>query len=166
MKGDTLDTKASLPRKVQIAVIGASESTEEEELIAYQVGNLLGDLRVILLTGGRGGVMEAASRGAHEAGGVVVGILPGIRGNQFLDISIRTNMNHGRNMILIESADAVIAVGGSYGTLSEIALALRTDTPVYGLKTWDIPGIHSCNDPEDAVKRALKYCVSNSKTQG
>ena len=106
--------------------------------------------------------MEAASKGAHDAGGLVVGIVPGSEGNQFLEIIIKTEMGHARNVILIESADAVIAVGGSYGTLSEIAVALRTHTPVYGLNTWKISGVHHCTDPPGSGGDSIiEYQIKN-----
>jgi hypothetical protein len=100
--------------------------------------------------------MEAACKGAQEAGGTTVGILPGTDGgNPYLGITIRTGLGHARNVLVVLSADAVIAVGGSYGTLSEIAIALRTGRPVYGVNTWDIEGVISCSSPEDAVMRAV-----------
>lgn len=114
--------------------------------------------------GGLGGVMEAACRGAKEAGGTTVGILPGTEGgNPHLDITIRTGLGHARNILVVLSADAVIAVGGSYGTLSEIAIALRTGRPVYGINTWDIEGVTPCSSPEDAVTRAM-YDAGRSTT--
>jgi uncharacterized protein (TIGR00725 family) len=141
----------------QIAVIGAAQASVAEIDLAQRVGELIATQGCILLTGGRGGVMEAASKGAHMAGGLVVGIVPGSDGNTYLDIIIRTQMGHARNVILVESADAIIAVGGSYGTLSEIGIALRIDKPVFGLKTWDIPGLKPCNDPDDAVQGAIRF---------
>jgi len=143
--------------KYQIAVIGAAQANVAEIDLAQQVGELIATQGCILLTGGRGGVMEAASKGAHMAGGLVVGIVPGSEGNPYLDIVIRTQMGHARNVILVESADAIIAVGGSYGTLSEIGIALRIEKPVFGLKTWDIPGLKPCNDPGDAVQGAIRF---------
>ena len=98
--------------------------------LAFRVGILIAKEGCILLSGGRGGVMEAASRGASETGGLVVGIVPGSEGNHYLDVTIRTQMGHARNAIIVESADAIIAVSGSYGTLSEIGVALRIGKPV------------------------------------
>ncbi|HWQ64035.1 MAG TPA: TIGR00725 family protein [Methanospirillum sp.] len=147
-------------RRYQIAVIGAAEAKEWEKELAFSVGRLIATEGCILLTGGRGGVMEAASRGASEAGGFVAGIVPGSEGNEYLDLIVKTQMGQARNVILVESADAVIAVSGSYGTLSEIGVSLRIGTPVFGIKTWDIPGLISCQTPEEAVQGAVEFCKS------
>jgi uncharacterized protein (TIGR00725 family) len=141
---------------MQIAVIGHGQATDEEREAAHAAGRLIAGTGAVLVCGGLGGVMEAACRGAKEAGGTTVGILPGTEGgNPYLDISIRTGLGHARNVLVVLSADAVIAVGGSHGTLSEIAIALRTGRPVYGITTWDIEGVMPCTSPEDAVKRAV-----------
>jgi uncharacterized protein (TIGR00725 family) len=147
-------------RRYQIAVIGAAEAKEWETELAFSVGRLVAAEGCILLTGGRGGVMEAASRGASEAGGFVAGIVPGSEGNEYLDLIVKTQMGQARNVILVESADAIIAVSGSYGTLSEIGVSLRIGTPVFGIKTWDIPGLISCQTPEEAVQGAVEFCKS------
>jgi uncharacterized protein (TIGR00725 family) len=140
----------------QIAVIGAVDADPREMATADAVGALVAKHGAVLVCGGLGGVMDAACRGAKEAGGTTVGILPGTEGgNPYLDISIRTGLGHARNILVVLSADAVIAVGGSYGTLSEIALALRTGRPVYGINTWDIEGVLSCSSPEEAVTQAV-----------
>jgi hypothetical protein len=100
--------------------------------------------------------MEAACRGAKESGGTTVGILPDTGGgNPFLDVVIRTGMGYGRNVVLVQSADAVVAIGGGYGTLSEIALALKAGKQVFGYRTWDIRGVVKCGTPEEAVTRAV-----------
>jgi uncharacterized protein (TIGR00725 family) len=100
--------------------------------------------------------MEAACRGAKEAGGTTVSILPGTEGgNPYLDVTIRTGLGHARNILVVLSADAVIAVGGSHGTLSEIAIALKTGRPVYGITSWDIEGVMPCSSPEEAVSRTV-----------
>ncbi|MDD1683914.1 MAG: TIGR00725 family protein [Methanoregula sp.] len=141
----------------QIAVIGAVDADPQETETADAVGALVAKHGAVLVCGGLGGVMEAACRGAKEAGGTTVGILPGTEGgNPYLDIIIRTGLGHARNILVVLSADAVIAVGGSYGTLSEIAFALRTGRPVYGINTWDIEGVVSCSSPEEAVTRAVR----------
>jgi hypothetical protein len=106
--------------------------------------------------------MEAACRGAKEAGGTTVGILPGTEGgNPHLDITIRTGLGLARNILVVLSADAVIAIGGSYGTLSEIAIALKAGRQVYGINTWDIEGVHTCSSTEDAVTRAVECARSH-----
>jgi hypothetical protein len=141
---------------MQIAVVGHTQATPEEYEAAYATGRMIAGNGAVLVCGGLGGVMEAACRGAQEAGGTTVGILPGMEGgNPYLDITIRTGLGHARNVLVMLSADAVIAIGGKYGTLSEIAIALKAGRPVYGLDTWDIEGVISCSSPEDAVIRAV-----------
>ena len=141
---------------MQIAVIGASECTNNEYEDARALGQILARSGVIILTGGRGGVMEAACRGAMECGGFTVGVLPTTGGgNQYLAATIRTGLGHARNVVLVQSADVVIAIGGSYGTLSEIAVALKCGIPVIAIRSWDIPGVIRACNPEDAARRAL-----------
>jgi len=142
---------------VQVAVIGAADCTAEEYESARSVGRFIAENHATLICGGLGGVMEAACRGARENEGRTVGIVPDISdGNGYLDIVIRTGLGHARNVLVVHSADAVIAIGGSHGALSEIALALKTRHPVFGLKTWDIPGVKKCVDPKDAVTMAVR----------
>ncbi|OPY37125.1 MAG: putative lysine decarboxylase [Methanoregula sp. PtaU1.Bin051] len=141
---------------MQIAVIGAGACTEHEQSAAYIIGRILAENHATLICGGLGGVMEAACRGAREHGGHTVGIMPDERdGNPYLDTVIRTDMGHARNIIVIQSADAVIAVGGKAGTLSEIAIALKINKPVFGYRTWDIDGIVDCPTAEEAAFRAV-----------
>ena len=142
---------------MQIAVIGRGDCSDEECRAAEAVGRLIAGNRATVCCGGLGGVMEAACRGAKEAGGMTVGILPDTGdGNPYLDVVIRTGMGHARNIVLVNSADAVIAVGGGYGTLSEIAVGLKTGKPVFGLRTWKIEGVAACATPEEAVTRAVR----------
>ena len=139
---------------MQIAVIGAADTTAEEYATAHAVGAMIAS-RGTLVCGGLGGVMEASCKGAQEQGGLTVGILPDTSdGNPYLNVIIRTGLGHARNVLVVQSADVVIAVGGSYGTLSEIAIALKMKCPVYGLNTWDIAGVVQCATPEEAVERA------------
>ena len=141
-----------------VAVVGASDATPEQERDAETVGRLLAEGGATVVTGGRGGVMAGASRGASGAGGTAVGILPGTdRGeaNEFVSVAIPTGLGELRNGLVIRAADVVVAVGGAYGTLSEIALALRAGTPVIGLGTWAIDGIERADSPEQAAARAL-----------
>jgi uncharacterized protein (TIGR00725 family) len=141
---------------MQIAVIGKEECTEEEYGAARTAGSLIAAGHAVLCCGGRGGVMEAACRGAKDKGGTTVGILPDTgQGNPFLDIVIRTGMGHARNVILVQSADAVVAIGGGYGTLSEIAIALKAGKEVFGYRTWEIGGVTACSTPGEAVSRAI-----------
>jgi uncharacterized protein (TIGR00725 family) len=140
---------------MQIGVIGAADAGAEEYAAAREVGRRIAG-QATLVCGGLGGVMEAACRGAREHGGRTVGIVPDTgNGNPYLDVIIRTGLGHARNVLVVQSADAVIAIGGSHGTLSEIALALKMQRPVFGLRTWDIEGVVPCAGPEDAVERAL-----------
>src|SRR6266849_7787096 len=124
-----------------IGVIGEGTCSKRTAALARRVGDAVARAGAVLISGGRGGVMEAASRGAAEAGGVVVGILPGFRrqeANRWVTVPIVTGMDQARNVVLVRSCDALIAVGGSYGTLSEIALAMKLGIPVIGLATWKL----------------------------
>ena len=141
----------------QIAVIGAADTKPEEYEAAQVVGSLIAKNHETLVCGGLYGVMEAACKGAKEEEGLTIGIVPDTgEGNQYLDIVIRTGLGHARNVLVAQSADAVIAIGGSYGTLSEIAIALKIKRPVFGVKTWDIEGVVTCATPEEAVIRAVR----------
>jgi uncharacterized protein (TIGR00725 family) len=123
------------------------------------VGRALGERGVALVCGGLGGVMEAACRGAKGAGGATIGILPGsdrAAANEFVDVAIPTGLGEARNALVVRAADAVIAVGGGYGTLSEIALALKAGKRVVGLDTWDIDGVEAVDSPVAAVEAVLR----------
>jgi uncharacterized protein (TIGR00725 family) len=141
-----------------IGVIGAGEVTEDEYTAAFETGREIALRKFTLVCGGMGGVMEAACRGAKSEGGLTVGIIPGESGkeaNPYVDIPIVTGMGHGRNIIVVRSSDAIIAIGGSFGTLSEIAFALRLGIPVVGIKTWDVSSdIKKADDPREAVEMA------------
>jgi len=148
-----------------VAVIGGSAPTVEEAAAAEAVGRALAEGGAILICGGRGGVMEAACRGAKAASGLTIGILPGTdRGeaNPYVDVPIVTGIGEARNGIIARTAQAVIAIGGSYGTLSEIGFALAFGVPVVGLGTWEVrreghppvPIIHAAT-PEEAASHAL-----------
>lgn len=142
---------------MQIAVAGGAQASPDEYETARAIGRLIAEKGAVLLCGGLGGVMEAACRGAREQGGTTIGIISGTGdGNPFLDIVIRTGLGHGRNVLVAQSGDAMIAVGGSYGTLSEIAIALKTGCPVFGLSTWEIEGVVACTTPDEAVERAVE----------
>ena len=152
---------------MQIAVTGAAETSRQEYETAYAVGRLIAENRAVLVCGGLGGVMEAACRGARDCGGTTVGSIAGTGdGNPYLDIVIRTGLGHGRNILVAQSGDAMIAVGGRYGTLSEIAISLKTGCPVFGLSTWDIEGVVKCGTPEEAVKRAVGAAGTRSPRAG
>jgi uncharacterized protein (TIGR00725 family) len=112
----------------------------------------------VLVCGGLGGAMEAACRGAKEAGGTTLGVLPGVdRGeaNPYVDIAVPTGLGQGRNLVIVHTADALIAVGGGYGTLSEIALALRAGKPVIGVGSWEVAGVVAAGTAEAAVAAAF-----------
>ena len=149
-----------------IGVIGGAAPTKEEAATAEVVGRALAEAGAVLVCGGMGGVMAAACRGAKSAGGLTIGILPGTdRGeaNPYVDIPIVTGLRCARNVIVVRTAQAVIVVGGSYGTLSEIAFALSFGKPVVGLGTWEMQRegyppapIVRASTPEEAVERALE----------
>jgi uncharacterized protein (TIGR00725 family) len=145
-----------------IAVIGASKPTPDQERAAEEVGRELGAAGAIVITGGGQGVMAAASRGAREAGAVVVGILPGLdrrAANEWVSVAVPTGLGELRNGLIIRAADAAVAVGGAYGTLSEIALALSAGLGVVGIDTWAIDGLEVAGSPEAAVRRALELAA-------
>lgn len=127
-----------------VAVVGPGQPDDPGILAAaHQVGAGLAAAGFTVVTGGLGGVMAAASQGAHDAGGFVVGILPGddpAAANEFVDVAVPTGMGEGRNLLIVRMADVVVAIGGSWGTLSEIALARRRDTPVVCLAGWQVTG--------------------------
>jgi uncharacterized protein (TIGR00725 family) len=151
---------------VRVGVVGEGVCSRATAALAERVGRALAAAGAIVLCGGLGGVMEAASRGAARAGGTVVGLLPGFESrdaNRWVTIPIVTGMDQARNVILVRSCDAIIAVGGRYGTLSEIALALKLGKPVVGLGTWRLAQpegrrvpILRANTPDAAAALALR----------
>ncbi len=141
--------------KPVVGVIGASRCTPQEYERAYKLGKGIARLGAPLVCGGLGGVMEAASKGAQEEGGLVVGIIPQSHpgeANPYVTVAVATGMGHARNSIIVNTARVLVAVGGEYGTLSEIALALKGGKLVLGLETWDIPGIVRVSSVEEALK--------------
>lgn len=141
---------------MQIGVIGGAECDPYPEVLAEETGRLIAESGAVLVCGGRGGVMEAACRGARKEEGITIGIMPDkSEGNSYLGIVIKTNLGIARNALVIGSSDAVISIGGGYGTLSEIAIALKEKVPVFGIDTWDIPGIKQCKTPAEAVSKAV-----------
>ena len=143
-----------------ISVIGAGSCDNTTYAMAEDVGRIVARGGAILITGGLGGVMEAASKGANEAGGTAIGILPGFSkkdANAYVTVPLTTGLSHARNVIIVRSADAVIAVAGEYGTLSEIAIALKLGKPVIGINTWEnIEGVVKADNAEDAVAKAFE----------
>jgi len=138
-----------------VAVCGPEPAPEHVAAQAESVGRALAQAGAVIVCGGLGGAMEAAARGAAAAGGVVIGILPGAdraAANPHVTVALPTGMGEMRNALIVRAADALIAVGGEYGTLSEIALALKAGKPVVGLGTWVLA--RSTGDPVEAIVRA------------
>ena len=156
-----------MARRIQIAVCGSSRSDDDLDAQAAEVGRLLAEAGAVVVCGGREGIMSAVSRAASEAGGEVIGILMADdldSGNEHLTHVVATGIGQARNLAVVASADAVIAIGGEWGTLSEIAFARRLERPVITLDSWRLqgrgpmakpPGIAVASDPADAVARAL-----------
>ena len=152
-----------------IAVIGDSVCPPEVSALAEEVGRELARRGAIVVCGGLGGVMAAACKGAREAGGVTVGILPGASrhdANPYVAVPIPTGLGQARNVLVVQSAQAVIAVHGEYGTLSEIGHALKLGIPVIGLKTWQLvkegaerSAIVRAEPPRQAVQQALELAL-------
>ena len=159
-----------------IAVVGASDCSPGEAELAEAVGRGLAEAGATLICGGRGGVMAAACRGARAAGGLTIGVLPGIsaaEANPDVDIPIVTGLGEARNVIIVRTAQAVIAVGGEFGTLSEIAFALKLGRPVIGLETWQSAkrgqpsqAIVDAATPHEAVRLALATCAAFRRSRG
>jgi hypothetical protein len=153
-----------------VAVVGGGDAGPEALVAAEEVGRHLAMRGAVVVCGGLGGVMEAACRGAKAEGGTTVGILPsGDRGhaNPYVDVAVATGMGEARNALVVRAVDVVVAVDGEFGTLSEIALALRTGVPVVGIETWElsiggqeVDAILRVHDPVAAVEAALALAAS------
>jgi len=143
-----------------VSVIGGEHCSKEIYEMAREVGRKIAEMGAVLITGGRGGVMEAASRGAKEKDGTTIGILPSDsrqEGNKYLDYAIVTGIGYARNVLVVLNGDIIIAIDGHYGTLSEIAFALEFGKPVYGLMSWEV-GIKNFNNVDELfeeIKRDL-----------
>lgn len=154
-----------MTERAYVAVCGAGDPSAEEAAWAEEVGRAIARAGAVLVCGGLGGVMDAAARGAESAGGTSVGILPGAdrrAASSHLSVAIATGLGEARNALVVRAADVLIAVGGEFGTLSEIALALKTRVPVVGLGTWElskrgapVSAIVRAANPEEAVAVAL-----------
>ena len=163
-------------RPVQIAVIGGPSAEGDALHDAEAVGRGIAEAGAVLVCGGRGGVMEAASRGAREAGGEVIGILPSLEtadANEYVTHAVAAGVGHARNLAVVASGDAVIAIGGEWGTLSEIAFARRLERPVVGLQTWPLRnragtdlGIAEAEDAQGAVEVALAAAAKGAGSSG
>jgi uncharacterized protein (TIGR00725 family) len=149
-----------------VSVSGSGDVPPEVSALAEEVGSLLAEAGAVVVCGGLGGVMEAVCRGAKSAGGTTVGILPDTErsdANDFVDIALPTALGESRNALVARAADALIAIGGEFGTLSEIGLALKIGTPVVGLGTWElhrrgeiVDAIEPAATPAEAVNLALR----------
>ena len=148
-------------KKLQISVIGSSHPDPEFALNAREVGRIIATSRAVLIYGGLGGVMEEAARGAKERDGITIGILPDYNkesANPFIDILLPTGLEHARNVLVVASADLVVALPGSHGTQSEIAIALKLGKPVIGFRAWsEIDGVHYVNDINELEKELLLF---------
>lgn len=154
--------------RATLAVVGPGDVADARLLaVAYDVGRLTAAHGAVLVCGGLGGVMAAACRGAKEGGGLTVGLLPGLdaaEANAHVDVAVPTGLGQGRNVLVVHAADAVISVGGTWGTLSEVALACRAGKPVVALQGWQVtdaagdpvPGPIPATDPGEAVTLALR----------
>jgi uncharacterized protein (TIGR00725 family) len=154
-----------MQRARHIAVIGAGTCDTAQAALAEQVGNLLARAGAVVVCGGLGGVMAAACRGAKAAGGKTVGLLPGLDrddANEWVDVAVPTGLGEARNVLVVRAADALIAIGGEFGTLSEIGFALKTGKAVVGLATWELPqrpdAIRRASSAAEAVSLALEAC--------
>ena len=153
-------------RQLRIGVLGPGTASAETLALAQEVGAQIARLGAVLVCGGLGGVMAAAAHGARQAGGLTVGIVPGTDpedANDFIDVPIVTGMGEARNVLVVRSSNAVIAIAGSYGTLSEMAVALKLGIPVVGLGTWELrgpdgsePPILRASTPQEAVAKAVE----------
>ena len=152
--------------RLHVAVIGGGHAGDEDCDRAARVGRALAEAGAVVVCGGLGGVMAAACRGARDGGGTSVGILPGADrdgANEYVDVAVATGMGEGRNIMVVRNADAVVAVGGEFGTLSEVALALQAGIPVIGLDTWELSkrgrparGVLEAKNPEEAADIAVR----------
>ena len=144
-----------------VGVIGSGTCDEATARIAEEVGRGLASQHFVVLTGGRGGVMEAASRGAKQAGGLTIGLLPGaepVEANPYVDVPLATGLSDARNAIVARASEVLIAIAGEYGTLSEIALALKMGRRVIGLGTWSIArDVMVVETPQQAVAKTVEY---------
>lgn len=154
-----------MTRRIQIGVIGGRQVSKGMLKLAEEVGREIAQRNAILICGGLGGVMEAACKGAKEAGGLTVGLLPVSstdEANPYVDIVIPTGMGVARNAVIIHACEGVIAVGGSYGTLSEMAFARQKEIPIVSLKSWQFDDtIRTAESPEEAVEFVFRQIERN-----
>ncbi len=153
-----------MAQKSIIAVVGTGEDDPEARKAAAVLGRMIAKEGWALVSGALGGVMEASCKGASEANGLTIGILPGsdpAEANPYVEVVIASGMGEMRNSLIVRAASAVVAVGGGYGTLSEVALALKTGKPVIGINTWEVSEeIIKANDPKEAISRLKELLVT------
>jgi uncharacterized protein (TIGR00725 family) len=145
-----------MPRTPYVAVVGPGDASARELEAAEEVGAQLAAAGAVVVTGGLGGVMEAACRGARSRHGTTLGILPGDdrdAANGWVQVAVATGMGELRNGLVVRAADALVAIGGGHGTLSEVALALKLGRPVVGLGTWAVHGVEQVSTPAEALGR-------------
>lgn len=150
--------------KKRISVIGAGSCGPLTEAVAERLGRLIAENGFDLICGGRMGVQRAACRGAKSAGGLTVGILPGLdfsQANEFVDVPVITGLGHMRNFLVVKNGDVAVAVEGGSGTLSEIGLALKSGIPVVAIGRWaGLDGVHPASDADEAIEAALRILGS------
>jgi uncharacterized protein (TIGR00725 family) len=154
------------PPRAWIAVVGPGSASDEELALAEAAGAAVAEAGAGLVCGGLGGVMEAACRGARSRGGLTLGLLPGLdreAANGWVIVAVPTGLGEARNALVVRAADAVVAIGGGWGTLSEIAFGVRAGVPVFGVGTWElarggepVAGVRAVDDPATAVSEALR----------
>jgi uncharacterized protein (TIGR00725 family) len=153
-----------MSRVPYVAVVGPGDASPQELQAAEDVGARLAARGAIVVTGGLGGVMEAACRGARSRRGRTIGLLPGEdrdAANGWVEIAIATGLGELRNGLVVRAADGLVAVGGGHGTLSEVALALKLGRPVVGLGTWEVHGVEHVSTPEEAIDRISALLLQN-----
>ncbi len=154
-------------RQTIIGVVGSSVPLKEYEEIAFEVGKIIAEKKWILITGGLGGIMEKACEGAKSKDGLTIGILPGSSkkdANQFVDVPILTAMQQARNNVIVNSADVIIAIGAGFGTLSEIAIALKINKPVISINSWDVDDkVIRVDEPQNIVAQVEKLIKKKKK---
>ncbi len=151
---------------MNVSVVGGYKCSKKHYKVAYELGKLIAKEGWVLICGGAGGIMEAASKGARESGGLTVGILPSFDGkeaNSYLDVKIPTGLGYARNILVVRAADYLVAINGKYGTLSEIAFSFNEERPVLGIDTWRIKGIIKVKNPKSAIRKIKNLCSIKKK---
>lgn len=151
-----------------IGVVGSGDTEKRHDPLAVEVGSLIARHGAVMVCGGLSGIMEAASRGAAQEGGTIIGILPGSdkdEANSHITFTIPTGLGVARNVLIVKSADALVALPGGPGTLSEIALALNTGKPVVDLGGWKIEGTRAASTASEAVLLALDLCDTRTQDE-